>query len=223
VCLGVSKIRHDAITKILRDVSAKGLDHSRCSSMVAIDDFAPFFGVELRSAASPDSVVITANTHRLISGLFFVEDRGTQPVKGFERPVQLYQVVQPSGMRGRLQAAAAVRGLTPFVGREDELRLLMNRWERAREGEGQMALIIGEAGIGKSRLLQHFREQLGVHRIAGWKRRLGHSSKTRRSIQLQRCSVSFWRGVATSRTTNNLRNWRPLWALRESSLQKQCH
>ena len=63
-------------------------------------------------------------------------------------------------MRGRLEAAAATRGLTPFVGREDELRLLMSRWERALDGEGQVALIIGEAGIGKSRLLQRFHEQI---------------------------------------------------------------
>ncbi len=63
-------------------------------------------------------------------------------------------------MRGRLGAAAAARGLTPFVGREDELRLLMTRWERALEGEGQVALIIGEAGIGKSRMVQRFREQI---------------------------------------------------------------
>jgi predicted ATPase len=64
-------------------------------------------------------------------------------------------------VRGRLEAAAATRGLTPFVGREDELRLLMSRWERALDGEGQVALIIGEAGIGKSRLLQRFHEQIG--------------------------------------------------------------
>jgi tetratricopeptide (TPR) repeat protein len=64
-------------------------------------------------------------------------------------------------VRGRLEAAAASRGLTPFVGREDELRLLMSRWERALGGEGQVALIIGEAGIGKSRLLQRFHEQIG--------------------------------------------------------------
>ena len=63
-------------------------------------------------------------------------------------------------MRGRLEAAAATRGLTPFVGREDELRLLMNRWERALDGEGQVALIVGEAGIGKSRLVQRFHEQI---------------------------------------------------------------
>src|SRR4029077_3658790 len=99
-------------------------------------------------------------THQLVSGLFVVEDRGAQALKGIERPIQLYRVIQPSGVRGRLEAAAAARGLTPFVGREDELRSLMNRWERALDGEGQVALIIGEAGIGKSRLVQRFHEQI---------------------------------------------------------------
>jgi predicted ATPase len=63
-------------------------------------------------------------------------------------------------MHGRFDVAAAAGGLTPFVGREDELRSLMSRWERALDGEGQVALIIGEAGIGKSRLVRHFREQI---------------------------------------------------------------
>ena len=102
--------------------------------------------------------MVTAAVHRLVSGLFVVEDRGTPALKGVERPIQLYQVVQPSGVRGRLGAAAASHGLTPFVGREDEVRLLMNRWERALDGEGQVALIVGEAGIGKSRLMQQFQE-----------------------------------------------------------------
>jgi len=66
-------------------------------------------------------------------------------------------------MRGRLEAAATSRGLTPFVGREDELRLLLNRWERVREGHGQVVTIVGEAGIGKSRLVQRFREQIATH------------------------------------------------------------
>ena len=66
----------------------------------------------------------------------------------------------PAGYAGGCEAAAAARGLTPFVGREDELRLLMNRWERALDGEGQVALIVGEAGIGKSRLVQRFHEQI---------------------------------------------------------------
>jgi tetratricopeptide (TPR) repeat protein len=89
-----------------------------------------------------------------------VEDRGTPALKGIEPPVQLYRVVQPSIVRGRLEASAAVRGLTPFVGREDELRSLMHRWERTLDGEGQVALIVGEAGIGKSRLVQRFHEQI---------------------------------------------------------------
>jgi class 3 adenylate cyclase len=118
----------------------------------------PNIAARVQAAAEPGTVVITEAVHRLVSGLFVVEDRRAQALKGIERPVQLYRVVQPSGVRGRLEAVAASRGLTPFVGREDELRLLMSRWERAHEGEGQVALIIGEAGIGKSRLVQRFHE-----------------------------------------------------------------
>jgi predicted ATPase len=92
--------------------------------------------------------------------LFVVESRGASELKGIDRSVQLYRVVQPSGVRGRLGALAATRALTPFVGRESELRLLGERLELARQGEGQVALIIGEAGIGKSRLIQRFHEQL---------------------------------------------------------------
>src|SRR5712692_1987925 len=121
---------------------------------------APNIAARVEAAAEPGTVMITDAVHRLVSGLFVVEDRGAQPLKGIERPTQLYRVIQPSGMRGRLEAGAAARGLTPFVGREDELRSLANRWERALEGEGQVALIIGEAGIGKSRLVQRFHEQI---------------------------------------------------------------
>jgi len=121
---------------------------------------APNIAARVQSAADPDTVLITDAVHRLVSGLFVVEDRGAQALKGIERPVQLYRVIQPSGVRGRLEAVAASRGLTPFVGREDELRSLANRWERVLDGEGQVALIIGEAGIGKSRLVQRFHEQI---------------------------------------------------------------
>jgi AAA ATPase domain/Adenylate and Guanylate cyclase catalytic domain len=120
----------------------------------------PNIAARMQAAAEPGAVVITDATHRLVSGLFVVDRLGAQALKGIGRPVQLYRVIQPSGVRGRLEAAAATRGLTPFVGREDELRLLTNRWERALDGEGQVALIIGEAGIGKSRLLQRFHEQI---------------------------------------------------------------
>ena len=78
-------------------------------------------------------------------------------LKGITTPLEVFQVVRPTGVRGRLQAA---RGLTPFVGREEELRLLLSRWERTREGEGQVALIMGEPGIGKSRLVAEFHDRI---------------------------------------------------------------
>ena len=121
---------------------------------------APNIAARVQATAEPGTVLITDAVHRLVSGLFVVESRGASALKGIERPLQLYKVVRPSGVRGRLEAAAVVHGLTPFVGREDELRLLNNRWERALEGEGQVVLVIGEAGIGKSRLLQRFHEQV---------------------------------------------------------------
>jgi class 3 adenylate cyclase/tetratricopeptide (TPR) repeat protein len=121
---------------------------------------APNIAARVQAAAAPGTVAISEATQRLVAGLFIVAELGVQTFKGIDRPVQLYRVIRPSGMRGRFEAATAAGGLTPFVGREDELRSLMSRWERVRQGEGQMALIIGEAGIGKSRLLRRFQEQL---------------------------------------------------------------
>ena len=120
----------------------------------------PNIAARVEAAAEPGTVAITDATHRLVSGLFVIEDLGAQTLKGIERPLQLYRVIRQSGMRGRFEVAAAAGGLTPFVGREDELRSLTSRWERVLDGEGQVALIIGEAGIGKSRLLQRFHEQI---------------------------------------------------------------
>src|ERR1700681_849421 len=84
----------------------------------------PNIAARVQAAAEPGTVAITGATHRLVAGLFVVEDRGAQELKGIERPLQLYRVIPPSGMRGRFPAMAATRGMTPFVGREDELRSL---------------------------------------------------------------------------------------------------
>src|SRR5881296_908181 len=119
----------------------------------------PNVAARAQAVAEPDTVLVTAATHRLVSGRFIVEERGAQALKGVRGPVVLYRVVQPSGVRSRL-AAAAVLGLTPFVGREDERRLVRTRFEQAREGEGQVVLLVGEPGIGKSRLAQVLREDL---------------------------------------------------------------
>jgi AAA ATPase domain len=78
-------------------------------------------------------------------------------LKGITVPPKVFQVERPTRVRGKLRAA---RGLTPFVGREEEVRLLLSRWERTREGEGQVALIIGEPGTGKSRLVAEFRDHI---------------------------------------------------------------
>jgi class 3 adenylate cyclase/tetratricopeptide (TPR) repeat protein len=121
----------------------------------------PNIASRLQESAQPGTVMITDTAHRLVAGLFVVEDCGAQTLKGVERPVQQFRVIRPSGVRGRLEAAAASHGLTPFVGRETELRLLMELWELVLKGHGQVALIIGEAGIGKSRLMQRFHEQIG--------------------------------------------------------------
>jgi class 3 adenylate cyclase/tetratricopeptide (TPR) repeat protein len=119
---------------------------------------APNVASRVQSTAEPDSVMITAAVHELVSGLFVVEDCGGRQLKGVEHPVQLYRVIQPTVARRRTHRAA--RTLTPFVGREEDLRLLLNRWERARVGQGQLVLVMGEPGIGKSRVVEEFQARI---------------------------------------------------------------
>ena len=140
-----------------------GIDSGAVVVGAGADEDADVFGetpniaARLQATATPGTVLITAATHRLISGLFVVDALGPRALKGITTPLQVFQVLRPTGVRGRLQSA---RGLTPFVGREEELRLLLSRWQRAREGEGQLAFVVGEAGIGKSRLVAEFRERI---------------------------------------------------------------
>jgi len=113
----------------------------------------------IQGAAEPDTVFISDATLCLVRGIFVTSDVGRHELKGFGRPVRLHRVVQASGARSRLDAASR-EGLTPFVGRADEIELLLERWRRVHEGHGQVVLLGGEPGIGKSRLLQVFRERL---------------------------------------------------------------
>src|SRR5262249_45455 len=116
----------------------------------------PNIAARVQTAAAPDTVLITAASHRLLSGLFVVQDTGAPQLKGLTPPVELYLTVRPTGVRRRIGA----RGLTPFVDRDEELRLLLSRWERVRESEGQAVLLMGEAGIGKSRLVSEFHDRI---------------------------------------------------------------
>jgi class 3 adenylate cyclase len=125
----------------------------------------------VESAADLDTVMVTPAVNRLVSGTFVVEERGTHQLKGIAQPLELYRIMRLSSVRNRL-AASMVHGLTPFVGREDETRLLWSRWQRASDGEGQVVLIVGEAGIGKSRLVRQFRKRLAPNPayLAGMRR-----------------------------------------------------
>ena len=117
---------------------------------------APNIAARVQALAEPDSVLITAQVQRQIAGLFVVEERGSHALKGAPEPTVLFRLVRASGGGRR----AGQRNLTPLVGREDEMTMLMRRWERARQGDGQLVLIVGEPGLGKSRLIEEFHARL---------------------------------------------------------------
>lgn len=113
----------------------------------------------VQAKADPDTVLISSATLHLVRGLFTTEALGPHDLAGFAKPVELYRVTGATGARGRLDIAAFDQ-LTPFVGRDKELDLLLGSWNQARAGHGQVVLVGGEAGIGKSRLVQVLRERL---------------------------------------------------------------
>ncbi len=117
---------------------------------------APNIAARAQALAEPGTMLVTGKVQRQVAGLFVAEARGQHALKGAPEPVTLFRIVRASGAGRR----SGQRALTPLVGREDELALLMRRWERARAGEGQFVQIIGEPGLGKSRLIEEFRTRL---------------------------------------------------------------
>jgi class 3 adenylate cyclase len=125
---------------------------------MAIVGETPNVAARLQGIAEPDTVVISEATHRLVQGLFECQARSPQALKGVSTPVSVYRVLGESEAQSRFEVAVST-GLTPLVGREEELGLLRRRWEQAKAGEGQALLLSGEPGIGKSRLVQTLKEQ----------------------------------------------------------------
>src|SRR6516162_3298642 len=133
----------------------------------------------MEQLATPGTVRLTVDTLRLAEGYFEVRSLGLVPVKGLEQPINIYELIGARPRRARFHAATA-RGLTQFVGRENELEVLNQALARAAAGRGQIIAIVGEAGVGKSRLVW---EVTHSHRVQGW-------------LVLQAGSVSY--GKATS-------------------------
>jgi class 3 adenylate cyclase/predicted ATPase len=118
----------------------------------------PNIAARLQGLAAPNTVVLSAATRRLVEAYFTYAELGPQPLKGVATPLAVSQVLGESGVQSRLDAATP-RGFTPLVGREQEVGLLLERWAHVKDGRGQVVVLSGEAGIGKSRLVQVLQER----------------------------------------------------------------
>jgi class 3 adenylate cyclase len=121
----------------------------------------PNLAARLQGIAEPNTVVIAESTRNLLGNLFDLQDLGALNLKGIVGPAKAWAVLRPASIESRFEALHAT-GLTEFVGREEELELLVRRWSKAKTGEGQVVLLSGEAGIGKSRLTAAFLERLAT-------------------------------------------------------------
>jgi class 3 adenylate cyclase len=119
----------------------------------------PNLAARLQGIAQPNMVVIAESTRKLLGNLFELADLGAKGLKGIAGPVRAWAALRASSMESRFEALHAT-GLTALVGREEEFELLLRRWSRAKTGEGQVVLLSGEAGIGKSRLTAALLERL---------------------------------------------------------------
>ena len=127
-------------------------------SMDAVGE-TPNIAARLQTLAEPDTVLISESTRRLVSATFDLQSLGPQALKGITEPVRAYRVLAAKSAGSRFEAAHAGT-LTPLVGRSSELRLLLDRWEKVKEGDGQVILLSGIPGVGKSRLLHELKSHV---------------------------------------------------------------
>jgi class 3 adenylate cyclase/predicted ATPase len=132
------------------------------SGPVVINALGEIFGdvpnivARAQALTEPGTIIVTARVRREVAGLFVAEERGSHELKGVPQPVTLFRLIRASGGGRR----SGQRHLTPLVGRDEEIAMLMRRWERAQRGDGQLVMIVGEPGLGKSRLMEEFHSRL---------------------------------------------------------------
>jgi class 3 adenylate cyclase len=170
---------------------------SGASQEQAIVGETPNLAARLQGVAEPNSVVIAESTRKLVGNLFELEDLGPQELKGISGPARAWAALRPASVESRFEALHAT-GLTELVGREEELELLLRRWSGAKSGEGQVVLLSGEAGIGKSRLTVALLERLATEphyvisalRSTPTARFIRSSARWKRQLQCRKyCSV----------------------------------
>ena len=138
---------------------------SGASQEQAIVGETPNLAARLQGVAEPNSVVIAESTHKLLGNLFELDDFGAKDLKGMSGPVKAWKALRPASIESRFEALHA-GGLTELVGREEELELLLRRWLKGKSGEGQVVLLSGEPGIGKSRLTAALMERRATYTTA---------------------------------------------------------
>src|SRR6516164_2004483 len=146
----------------------------------------------IEGLAAPNTMAVSEATYRLVQGYFACQDLGAHALRGVTEATRLYHVLGESGATSRLEVAQS-RGLTPLVGREQEVGLLVERWEQAKSGQGHVVLLTGDAGIGKSRLVQILKEHVAHEPHVRWECRSAEYSQNTALFPLTELFQRIWR------------------------------
>ncbi|HWC18098.1 MAG TPA: adenylate/guanylate cyclase domain-containing protein, partial [Terriglobales bacterium] len=185
------------------------------ASEFALVGDAPNLAARLQALAEPNQILVAPRTRHLLGRLFEYADLGQQKIKGFERPVHVWRVLAPSSLSSRFEARTSSH-VTPLIGRQAELHLLRKQYSKAKRGKGQVVLISGEPGIGKSRLIMALRDRLAEERYGflSFQCSSYHTSSALHPVihYLER-AAGITRNTAPAA---RLDNWRPWYAARRN-------
>jgi class 3 adenylate cyclase len=180
----------------------------------------PNLAARLQGLAEPNTVVIAESTRRLLGNLFELADLGLQDIKGIAGPVRAFAALRASAAEGRFAALRSTT--TPLVGRDEEVALLLRRWQQAKDGDGHVVLISGEPGIGKSRLAETLVERLAPSRTRGFATSARRIMPTARSIRASPSSNARQAFAARIPPNNGWRSWRRCWRRAPMISQPRC-